>query len=167
MTATSMFRRDIFEQFRGTEFNNPSWPFGDGNRLLFASLNGTAGYIDVSTATYRKVKNSASNKDNTAHLKMLLATEECIEMFMIKHPIEAENQRQIRAKLKQRIYQAAFFAERITLMNSTCQWLRANGFEPSAILHGACIATVKLKLPIRVLRSVKNFVDLHLSAIPS
>ncbi|MCO6441974.1 MAG: glycosyltransferase [Nitrococcus mobilis] len=167
MTATSMLRRDIFERFRGTEFDNPSWPFGDGNRLLFASTKGTSGYIDISTSTYRKVRNSAVNKDNVAHLRMLLATEECIELFMARHPVEAEDQRQIRAKLKKRIYRATFFAERIDLMNSTRQWLRANGFELNAMLHGVRIAIVKLKLPIRILRSAKNFVDLHLSAIPS
>src|SRR5574337_297251 len=43
-TATSMYRREGFDKFIGTEFDNPLWPFGDINRLLFASLLGTFGY---------------------------------------------------------------------------------------------------------------------------
>lgn len=167
MTATTIFRRDIMIAFRGTEFDNPNWPFGDYNRLLYASLKGAVGYIAASTATYRKVRGSAGNQSNNAHLRVKLANQECVEMFLGKHPVDSVDERQIRARLKNKIYKAAFYAERTDLLQSTHEWLRSNGFAQPLIYHRIRITAVKLKFPIRMLRAIKNFVDLYLSSIPA
>lgn len=167
MSATSMFRRDIFSKFKDTEFDQPTWPFSDYNRLLFASLIGTAGYIEPSTATYRKVRGSAGNQGSDAHLRMTLANSECVEMFLRHRPIEATDECQIRARLKRRIYRSAFYAERTDLMQSTYEGLRMDGLEPPLIQHRILTAAVKFKFPVRMLRSLKNFANSHLSCIPS
>ncbi len=167
MTATTMFPREIVMAFRNTEFSNPRWPFGDFNRLLYASLIGTAGYIDVSTATYRKTRGSSTNKSNHAHLRMILATQECIEMFLMKHPVAADSERQIRSEIMNSIYRAAFYAERTDLMDSAYQWLKDNGFGINNLEHQIKSTAVKLKFPVRSLSAIKNLIDANLSAIPA
>jgi glycosyltransferase involved in cell wall biosynthesis len=167
MTATTVFRSDILALFAHTEFANPRWPFGDYNLLLFSSLHGIAGYIDTSTATFRKRRGSAGNNGHSAHLEMKLAAQECVDLFLAKHPVDAANDRQIHARLKRTIYHAAFYAERPDVMKSAYGWLRSSGFKPSSIRHKACLAAIALKFPVRILGAVKNFVNLYLSAIPA
>jgi glycosyltransferase involved in cell wall biosynthesis len=167
MTATTIFRRDVMVAFKNSEFDNSDWPFGDYNLLIFASLIGTIGYIEASTTTYRKVRGSAGNQSNNAHLRVTMANEECVEAFLRKRPVNAADECQIKARLKRKIYQAAFYAERIDLMQSTYEWLRMNGFEQPHLQHRARIAAVKFKFPVRALRAVKNFIDLRLSSIPA
>lgn len=167
MTATAMFRRDIMGAFRGSVYDNPAWPFGDRNRLLFASLHGPVGYINESTATYRKVRGSSVNLTNESHLKMQLAAEECISMFLDRHPVEPAMERNIRARLKQIIYEAAFYAAREDLLQSSYEWLASNGFVRAGMQHRLRLAAISLKIPIRVLRAARNFRDHYLSAVPN
>jgi glycosyltransferase involved in cell wall biosynthesis len=165
MTVTTMYRASVLSEFRGSEFDNRNWPFGDRNRLLFASLRGTAGYIDASTAAYRKVRGSAANKDNSSHLRMKAATLECIDLFLKTHPIDSTEEHRIRASLIKHIYVAAFLAEREDVMRSEYQRLRDNGHRPSSIAHYFCIAAVRLWLPARLIRSLKNFIT-SINSIP-
>lgn len=167
MTATIMFRREIMLSFMGTEFDNPLWPFGDRNKILHASLYGQVGYIDESTATYRKVRNSALNTGASSSLRMPLAAEECVEMFLNKYPVDNINELRIRARLKTNIYKSAFFAERADLMDLAFEWLQSNGFKPSLLRHKTLIIAVKLAFPVKALRVIKDFIDLHLSSINS
>lgn len=167
MTVTAMFRKDVLDAFSSTEFNNFSWPFGDRNLTLYASLNGPVGYIDESTATYRKVRSSAMNAGAISYLRMPTAAYECIDLFLRRFPVSELHQRRIQARLKIDIYRSAFFAERADLMESSHNWLLSNGFDHSVLCHGIRCMAVKLRFPLRVLRSIKNFVDLYLSSIPS
>ncbi|PTU30671.1 glycosyltransferase family 2 protein [Stenotrophobium rhamnosiphilum] len=167
MTATTMHRNDMLRAFKGTEFDRPDWPFGDYNLLLFSSLRGTVGYIDESTATFRKVRGSAGNRDPKANLRMVLAAKECAEMFMSRHPVPAETARIVSARFISAIYRAAYFSERLDLMRSNHEWLKENGFNPSEASHQARIFAVSSKLPIRAILAVKNFIDLRLSSIPA
>ena len=167
MTATSMFRKDIVDAFWSTEFNNFNWPFGDRNLTLYASLKGSVGYIDESTATYRKVRNSAMNCGVASYIRMPIAAAECIELFLKKHPVDESDQRKISTRLKVNIYRSAFFAERLDLMQSTYNWLSSNGIHRSRFGHKMRCIAVKLKFPVRTLRAIKNYVDLYVSSIPS
>lgn len=167
MTATAVFRSDLVASFGATEFANSRWPFGDYNFLLFCSTRGRVGYIDSSTATFQKMRGSAGNNGHKAHLEMKLAAQECVEMFMAKHPVDIVTARDIHAILKKTIYNASFFADRPELMQSCHEWLLANGFNPSIMRHKICMTAIALRFPVRMLSATKNFLDQHLSAIPS
>jgi glycosyltransferase involved in cell wall biosynthesis len=167
MTATAMYRKDILDAYSTTEFNNAGWPFCDRNASLYASLKGSVGYIDESTATYRKVRNSAMNSGVASYLRMPTAAAECIDLFMKRYPVDEADRRKITARLKVNIYRSAFFAERLDLMQSAFDWLSANGFHRSRLGHRLRCTAVKLKFPVRLLRATKNFVDLYVSSIPS
>lgn len=167
ITATSMFRRDTMLAFTDTHFYNIKWPFGDYNRQLFASQKGVVGYLGVSTAVFRKTSGSACNNSNTTHLRMKVSAWECAESFMSSYPVNIEDQRQIRARLKRKIYHAAFYAGRIDVMQSCHEWLVSDGFKSTSLRYHMQTLVIKLGLPFQVLRAIKNFVDLHLSSIPS
>lgn len=165
-TATSIYRREVFEKFWGTAFDNENWPFGDINRLLFASRMGKFKYIDISTATYRKVRGSACNRENDSHTAMMIAVEQCFDQFLSSYPIEDQIEQNIRSRMKILIYKAAFFAARKDLMKLSHIWLKKNGIKHSEISHCIRIIAIDTKIPIHILRFVKNFVDLRLSSIP-
>ncbi len=167
MTATTVFRSEVLKSFSQSKFANPSWPFGDYNLLLFCSTRGTAGYIDVSTATFRKVRGSAGNSGHRAHLRMKLAAQECVDMFLTEHPVDPVSEREIQAILKRAIYAAAFYAERPDLMESAHDWLITNGFKSSSARHKACMTAIAWKFPVHAISAVKSFVNLHFSAIPA
>lgn len=167
MTATCMFRRDVMMSFMGTEFDNPNWPFGDRNKLLYASQFGVVGYIDVSTTTFRKVRGSAMNKSMAARLNMELATYQCVSLFLERYPADPVTDRVARARLKRKIYAAAFYAARTDIMQSAYEWLYANGYGASLVSHRIRVAAISTKLPIMLLRKAKHFIDTRLSAIPS
>lgn len=167
MTATTVFRSELITLFDGSEFANPRWPFGDYNFLLFCSTKGIAGYIDVSTATFQKMRGSAGNNGHDAHLEMKLAAQECVDMFLARYPVAATVERDVQATIKRAIYGASFYAERADLMQSSHEWLDANGFRPSTIRHRACMIALEWRFPVFVLSTLKNFVNLYWSAIPS
>lgn len=159
ITATTMCRRDVLEQFRDSKFDNPEWPFGDLNRSLFASLKGRVGYIDISTATYRKVAGSSSNAGLKNTLKMKVAAEECINMFLDDYPVGKGDQRKIVERAKLDVYRAAFFADREDVMKDCFHWLKANGFSPDPVRHKLLIMSMRLKIPAYFLRAMKTFVE--------
>lgn len=164
-TATTIYDRDVYLAFKKSEFARRDWPFGDYNLCLFASLQGTVGYVDESTATYRKIKGSSTNQDRQARLRMILATLECVDLFMSRYPVSSGDTREIRARLVRRIYRAAFYAEREDLMVDHHAWLRDNGFNPSGLSHRLRLLAVRAKAPIRLLRATKNFIGRHLHSI--
>jgi glycosyltransferase involved in cell wall biosynthesis len=166
MTATSLFRRDVLRDFELTAFNNRRWPFGDRNRLLYASLRGDIGYLPISTATHRKVRNSACNQDMGSTLRMQLATEECIDQFLTYHPLDRTTELNIRARIKQKIYAAAYYANRPDILVDSYAWLERHGYADARHLHLARLAAMRLRFPLRLAAGLKNFVDLHLSALP-
>lgn len=165
MTATTMFDRDTYLAFRQSEYCNPKWPFGDYNLVLFASLRGKIGYINESTATYRKTGGSSTNGDYASRLRMILATEECVDFFMSRHPIESALEQKIRAQLKKRIYRTAFYAERVDLLETTYLWLSNNGYQKNALLHRIRMAVIACKFPVPAIRAIKSFVSRHLKSI--
>jgi glycosyltransferase involved in cell wall biosynthesis len=163
MSATSVYRADVFRRFWDTEFDNPNWPFGDRNRLLFASLMGPIGYIDVSTATYRKVRGSAVNAGFARKLRMELATEECIDLFLSQFPVLEDSARDVRARMRRRVYDAAFLARRIDLMKARFEWLQSEGANGSHAAYEMRRLAVRLKFPMWAY-AARDFVRQNLSA---
>lgn len=164
-TATTLFDKDVYFAFKRSEFTRRDWPFGDYNLFLFASLQGAVGYVPAATATYRKIKGSSTNQRNNARLRMIVATLECVDLFMSRYPVSPEDTRLIRARIIKRIYRAAFYAERVDLMVNNHLWLRENGFSSNEFLHQLRIAALAGKAPVRVLRAVKNFIGQYLHSI--
>lgn len=167
MTATSIYCRDVIERFEKSEFANPQWPFGDRNLLLYASTLGKFGYIPVSTTVFRKVRGSAMNQSFLSRMHMELATEECIELFLAKHPVNPTTANEARGIIKSKLYDSAFYLERADLMQATHDWLIDHGFGQNEPLHRLRLAAIASKFPIRAIRATRNFVNWHLSATPS
>lgn len=167
MSATAMFRRQFMLDFIDHPLNDPSLPFGDLGRLLYASLQGPVGYIDVSTATFRKMRGSAGNRGSKVHLQFQLAAEKCVESFMAAYPVGHDIHRSVKARIKKRIYDAAFFAERADLFIECGNWLRQNGSGPGLVLHQLRLLAISSRVPVRLLRALKDFINLRLSAFPS
>lgn len=165
MTATSMYRREVLLNFGQSPFFSMTWPFGDRNLLLFASLQGTIGYLDRSTATFRKMCGSASNSGEAAALRMKLATIECVQMFLDRHPVPEDIARDAMARNKLDLYRAAYLARRTDLMIECFAWLCANGHARPKIPHQLRLLSIKLVLPHWVETRVRNFMTNHLSAI--
>lgn len=165
-TATSMLRRDVFQQFRNTEFDNRSWPFGDYNRLLFASLLGPFGYIDESTATYRKTRGSIVNSGAKNHLKLQLAVEECVNTFIARHPVPNDIDRNVHTRVQMRIYKAAFHAGRSDLLKASRDWLDTHGSHVNKTGHAIRLLAIKLKFPIYVIQYISDLIALRISATP-
>lgn len=135
MTATAVYRKDVVDEFAQSPFSARQWPFADLNLLLFCSLQGTVGYVDESTATFRKMRGSAGNNGIQAALKMQLAAEDCVRYFFESHPVPQKDWIQVVALRKWNIYTPAYYAGRSDLMQECFDWLAANDFKPSFLKH--------------------------------
>lgn len=165
MTATSVYRHEVLLAFGNSPFYSSSWPFGDLNLLLYASLQGTIGYIDRSTATFRKMRGSAGNRGLHAALAMQLAAAECVEQFMKAHPVTQDAEQVAIAQRKLKIYTSAYFAGRLDLMNECHAWLLQHGHPHSPIKHALRQLAIRLVLPQWIHARGQQFITDHLSAI--
>lgn len=163
MTCTSMYREDVLRKFATSPYCNANWPFGDLNLLLFSSLRGIFGYIKESTATFRRTRGSAGNSGNLAHLRMSLATEECVEMFISHHPPSDEIALLARATLKRRIQKFAFFQGDVRLLDACTYWLRNNHQTQSPYGWGISRKIASSSGVISFIRYNKEFLDRMLS----
>lgn len=123
ITATSMCRRDVAEGFINSSFHNERWPFGDLNFALYASQQGQIGYIDKSTATWRKVHGSATNSGFSSALHMELCAIECIEIFMNHYPVSTELRIRAIAKRMLSAWRLAYFSGDKETMGKAAAWL--------------------------------------------
>ncbi|HEX5314676.1 MAG TPA: glycosyltransferase [Gammaproteobacteria bacterium] len=132
MTATAMYRADIIRDFLATPFNNPSWPFGDYNKALYASVRGRLAYVPVSTATWRKRMGSATNSGYQRFLAMALAYSECREAFMAEFPPSLEVAESVRRDSRERIMPRAFYAGATDTFEDCRRWLVEHGYARGA-----------------------------------
>lgn len=165
MTATCMFRRNIIMSFIGSAYDNPAWPFGDRNKLLFASLHGTFGYVDESTATFRKRMGSATNSGPLAALKMARATLECIELFLLRHPPDNKTRHLALRNVYLLIYRAAFRAGDVEQMNHAFVSLSTESPPPSRWLHRLRCLAVRAHFPIHIRNVIRAAIDRYISAM--
>lgn len=154
MTATAMYRGDVLRKFLTTPFNDQSWPFGDYNKALYAAANGPLAYLPVSTATWRKVPGSATNRGYASSLRIAVAYLECREKFMDAYPVDAEVRRNVQRISHLNIARRAFMAGQSDIFESSVEWLSRLGgpmgevelawrrrILRSPALHGAMQAT--------------------------
>lgn len=127
MTATAMYRGDIFRNFLSTPFNDQSWPFGDYNKALYAAANGPLIYLPVSTATWRKVPGSATNRGYASSLGIAQAYLECRERFMAAYPIDENLMRKVRSISHRNIARRAFLAGRSDVFENSVENLSRIG----------------------------------------
>jgi len=95
ITATSIYRADIIQRFLKGDFNRLDWPFGDYNKALFASTQGTVMYLPISTATWRKVPGSAGNKGLKNNVRLAIAGVECREAFLREYPLPPDKMKEV------------------------------------------------------------------------
>lgn len=164
MTATTLFRKKLIMDFMRSPFYVRQWPFGDLNLLLYASLHGRFGYIDRSTATFRKVRGSATNSGFQARLCMQQALYECVEMFINAFPPSPKAAITSRAIRQRRIYHAAIAAGDINAMESSRKWLLEHGFEFNDSRHRIYTKLIQAGWTHRLLSSLRYFIDSRLSA---
>lgn len=165
MTATCMMKREIPQAFAKSPFVNPTWPFGDRNLLLFASLQGTWGYLDESTATFRKTYGSSSNSGARADLRMATSNLECIRLFLSKYPTDSKNARYAVAEMYNWIYRAAFRCGDMRAMNEAFSELSEMRLAKAPYTHQLHILVAKMKFPIFVREFFKKSIDRYLSAM--
>ena len=159
MTATSMYRRDVVMDFMNTEFYTHRWPFGDRNLLLYSSLRGKIGYIDESTATFRRTRGSATNSGNMSRLRMALATQECVEMFLERYPVPVDVSRKARVRLKEETLRYAFLQGDTEIMESCTRWLAESGGSQSVYSSRLFRALAGTKPAISLFRKMKQLLD--------
>lgn len=164
-TATSMYRRNVLMAFIGSIYDNLSWPFGDRNKLLFASTRGPFGYIDESTATFRKTHGSATNSGVASSLELSLRTHDCMKLFLSHYPIDDMVARDVLSQINMTIYERAFKAKNKDAFMQSYRWLKCNG--RSVARGGHMLRTIALRLgfPIDIMNIVRSFADRHLSAM--
>jgi glycosyltransferase involved in cell wall biosynthesis len=165
VTATAMFRRDVLLEFVDSEFNKASWPFGDRNKQLFASLRGPVGYIGESTATFRKRMGSINNSGAKARLNLLRASAECIELFMARHPVDDTCATQAREAAYRLVYDAAFRAGDLRTLDSSFLELRACRPNQSRTFHAIRRMTILAKFPVLLAERLRMLKDRFLSAM--
>ena len=156
MTATTVYRADVVRDFQLSPFNRLDWPFGDYNLALFASLQGRVGYIPVSTATWRKVFNSASNSGFTRTLRLRVADFECKEMFMAKYPVAEEVRRSVLTEAHEIILRDAFCAGDKAECQRAYETMKALGKTPSSVLQRLRMLTMQLVLPLWAVQFFRN-----------
>lgn len=165
MTATVMFRRDVLISFVGTIYDNPAWPFGDRNKLLFASLRGKFGYLDESTATFRKRAGSAMNSGPSAGLRLATAALECIELFISNNPPDENARRQALAKTYQILYAAAFRAGDARQLDRTFEYLLNSGVQVNRWSHKWRQFAIRIRFPIFLRNGLRALIDRYVSAM--
>jgi glycosyltransferase involved in cell wall biosynthesis len=164
MTCTTMYRKEILQAFDGTEFDNQTWPFGDRNKLLFASLAGPIGYIDVSTATFRKRFGSAMNTSAVANLALALGALECIELFLSRHPVDRDTERLALINLHRNIYTAAFRASRPDMIQESYEWLCSRHAHISPVKHFFRRLALVTRAPLWIIERIRILTNRYLSA---
>lgn len=163
MTATSMYRRDVLMSFVGSIYDNPSWPFGDRNKLLFASLMGPFGYLDVSTATFRKRYGSATNSGANSRLRMTACTLECIKLFLSNHPVDDATPRQVLAKTCLRLYRRAYQAGNIEKMEEAYADLRVYDSTGPLWAHRLRKLSIRLRFPFYIQSTIRSIMEKYIS----
>lgn len=165
MTATSMYRRDVIMEFMQTPFYTAKWPFGDLNLLLFASLQGDVGYIDRTTATFRKTRGSSTNSGFRARLRMRKALAECVDMYIDTHP-PADPGVSLAAKSTRwrRVYEAALMAGDVSTMEECRRWFLGSGQQFDEGRHRRWLKAIRLRWPHGLITGIRSTVD-NLSAV--
>ncbi|WP_279389026.1 glycosyltransferase [Luteibacter rhizovicinus] len=166
MSATVVYRKDVLEDFEDSPFNNKSWPFGDYNRLLYASTRGRFGYLPTSTAVYRKIRGSALNGSAANGLKMVKAVAECRELFLRKIPVATDIENASMASARMMIYRAAFFSGDRAAFEEAYRQLSDQGYAPQGISHKIRSWALSARLPLAAYRTIKNLIDHYVSALP-
>jgi glycosyltransferase involved in cell wall biosynthesis len=164
-TATSMYRRDVLMSFVGSIYDNPAWPFGDWNKLLFASLMGPFGYLDVSTAAFRKRLGSASNSGADSRLRMTLCHLECIKLFLSTHPVDDATASRALSKTYRKMYQRAYQAGNVDKMDEARASLLEYGSSMPSWLHGLRKLAIRLRLPFLIQSMARTMITRHLSGM--
>lgn len=126
-TSTAMYRKSILDEFDNTGIPKHAWPFGDYPRALYAALRGRVLYLPVSTATYRHVHGSMTNRGRDGAMKMEMSALQCREVFMSIANLPQEAMRKIRASSHRRIMERALLAGRKVRYLRERAWLHANG----------------------------------------
>ncbi len=165
MTVTSMYRRDVMTSFMESPFYTSKWPFGDLNLLLYASLQGAVGYIDRTTATFRKVRGSSTNSGMKARLGMRMALSDCVDAFIDAYPPADDAARAARHARRCRVYDAAVMAGDIRAMEDCRRWFIDSGFGFDEARHRRWLRAIRLHWPHRVVTGLTSFIDNKLSAM--
>lgn len=154
MTATVMYRSDLLKEYLNSEFNRSDFPFGDYNKLLFASTRGRIGYVSQSLATWRKVRGSASNAGFRSILRLRTAALECREQFISRYPVDKAIEEEAISLAHKDIMNAAFLAGDIPRYNKSVQARHALGLRATR-KDAWRLFCMKTKAPLVAIRAYK------------
>jgi glycosyltransferase involved in cell wall biosynthesis len=165
MTATSMYQRKVLTSFIDSAFNRRDWPFGDRNKMLFASLHGPIGYLDISTATFRKRRGSATNSGALASLRMAEAALDCVRTFMTSYPVCADIERSVLARGYSILYKSAYLAGRLDHMDEAYANISNTEYKRSRLAHSILRLLCRLKYPVKAHRAVRALIERYISGM--
>lgn len=158
MTATAIYPTEIVKAFLASPFNRRDWPFGDYNLALFASVKGTIGYIQISTATWRKMPGSAMNSGFSSILRMDLAAIECRKLFMLHYPVSEEIRRSVMRDANQRAMRSAFYAGDVEQYAQALMRFQEAGGTTNRRLHFFRLFAIRTFAPLAIIRLGKKFI---------
>ena len=164
-TATTMIRRNIYEDFIASKFHQKSWPFGDYNMVLYAATHGKLGFVNASTATYRMTKGSAVNSGHDSAMQMITATAQCARMFMDEFPVSDECSRQLTLKLNRKIMKFSFYSGSHNRYLQAYRAIATSSSITSKMWMYLGYLMVRLKFPATLLSSTKRWVENRILAM--
>jgi glycosyltransferase involved in cell wall biosynthesis len=156
MTATAMYRGGLLKEYLNSDFNRSDFPFGDYNKLLFASIKGQIGYIPHSLATWRKVRGSASNSGFKSILRLRTAALECRQQFIAAFPIDIAVEKEAIALAHKDIMNAAFVAGDIPRYKESLHARKLLGYGESPWSDAWRLLCMQLKFPGILIRAYKT-----------
>lgn len=165
MSATAVYRAAVLHDFEAMPLANRRWPFADYNRLLYAAALGRVGYVDRSTATFRKIRGSAGNQGAAGALRIQRANLECIEAFMNTYPPAAAVRIDALEAAWKRIGHAAFWAGQPATMDEAANALHALG-RPNPGRWKTRQHIARIRPLLALLRALRDGFDRYVSALP-
>lgn len=153
MTATVMYRRNILLKLQSSGIASDSWPFGDYPKALFAAMHGPVAYIPISTATYRMVPGSATNKDRARGFALQKAALDCSSVFMVRAGVDPDSRRDILSKLHQELRTKAAMLGDKALFRSEDSWLLEHSGPRARFSRAFLILLVEIPLALKVYRT--------------
>lgn len=91
-TLTRLYRTSIYKQYiSDIKPNTRSWMMGDYPFAFYCVLKSKVGFIDVSTAVYRLLENSASHSGDIDYLIRFYESADDVRYFFVNNYVERED----------------------------------------------------------------------------
>jgi glycosyltransferase involved in cell wall biosynthesis len=123
-TCTLMVRTSLVRAYMDSAVYSADYEIGDWPLCLYVSARSKVGYLDRSTATYRRVPGSATNRGAAADLKRVRSQMDMAVAFGKWAGAGAEQEWLVRVANMKGVLHLAVVAGDVALVRETLNWLR-------------------------------------------